>query len=358
MSFSRSHTAGSRVVLTPRSLARCAPRDSPVWTFGAALAVSACGALGAPARGDRDLPTSILAGYAAVSVGTSPTGSSALASADDGSIEHPSVIVLRDGRRALYVTHTTSAGVVRIARMIERAPNHLRFEQPVPVLEATQPWEAGAVRAPSAMSVEGIVWLAYAAGGAIGLAQSADGVSFERVAEPVLRPDAAHGEAAALETPSLAPLADGGFALAYASGGAIFLARAARPQGPWTRVGPGPIAAPITTADGGAESLSDPALVSEQTSAGRTLTALAATSRTDDRAPSAIVGFATFDGVTWTRAARALYAERVASVFAGAFDRIDPRTMLLWVGRSEGTRRVVGALITPGGQRAGNPLSP
>lgn len=335
-------------------------RYTPCAMLVVAALSSSCGALGAPARGDRDLPSSLFGGYASVAGPSSPTGSSALASADDGQFDEPSVIVGGDRKRLLFVTHRTSDGRTRIARLVERMPDQLRFEGLQTVLEPMLPWEGAAVSAPSVLSLDGVVWLAYEANGVIGVARSTDGLRFEREPEPVLRPDASRGEGATLSGPSITRLPDGTFALAYASGAKLFLARAQRPNGPWTRVGSGPIATPRTLDDGGVEELADPAIVVDTTPAGRSLVVIAATVRTDTRTPTAIYGFASFDATgdqpTFSRSERPLYTERSASVFAGCFDRVDPRTTLLWIGRTDSGRRVVGALITPGGQRAGNPL--
>jgi hypothetical protein len=333
---------------------------STVLAIATASLLLNCGALGAPARGDRDLPSTVLGGYAAVALETSPTGSALLLTADDGSIDEPSAIVMPDGRRAVYGTHTTSAGAVRIARAIERTARHLRFEPLQTVLEAQVPWEQGAVRAPSIVRDGATLWLFYEAGGAIGAARSSDGVAFERQSEPVLRGDETRGESATVSAPCVVAHPSGGFVMAYASGGALFFARAQQLPGPWTRVGAGPVASPSALPEGGLESLGDPALVIERTGAGRTLIAMAASARGAGTVTS-VVGFAAYESEVspvFSRADRALYAERVAGVSAGSFDRIDARTMLLWVGRTDRTRSVVGALITPGGLRAGNPFTP
>jgi hypothetical protein len=326
-----------------------------------ALLALNCGALGAPARGDRDLPSTVLGGYAAVALQSSPTGSALLLSADDGSLDEPTSLLEPDGRRAVYATHTTNAGAVRIARAIERHPRYLRFEPIQTVLEAALPWEQGAVRSPSVLRDRSTVWLFYAAGGAIGAARSSDGITFNRESEPVLRADSAHGEGAAIGAPSVAAHPSGGFVMAYASGGSLFLARAQQLPGPWVRVGMGAAITPSAVTDAGLESLTDPALLIERTSTGRELVAIAASS-TATGVTTSVVGFAAWDTgeaeFSFSRAARTLYGERTTSVSAGSFDRVDARTMLLWVSRNDRTRSIIGALVTPGGQRASNPFVP
>ncbi len=329
--------------------------------LAALVGLARCGTLGAPARGDRDLPASAFGGYSAVTLGASPTGTASLLSADgDASLDEPAAWVdPHRGLRALFVTVTRADGSTSIARATERNAGLLEFGPLVTVLRPELPWERGAVRSPSPASSDGAIVLAYEAGGAIGLARSTDGgASFTREPTPVLRADPAHGESDALSAPSLARGADGRWRLAYASDGALFLATATAPSGPWTRVGAGPIARPGPGSDGGTESLDDPALLEEVTAAGRTVIVLAASVRVGATGASSVVGFASWDGQVFTRAERPLYSERSLSIRAGAFDRVDPRTLLLWVSRPEGTRRAIGALVTPGGLRAGNPLRP
>jgi hypothetical protein len=320
-----------------------------------------CGTLGAPARGDRDLPSSALGGYSAVTLGASPSGTANLVTADgDVSLEEPSVSLDdRTGLRALFVTMISSDGSSSIARGVERTPGLLDFSPPATVLRAELPWERGAVRSPSAARSGDEIVLAYEAGGAIGLARSTDGgANFTRATAPILQPDRSHEETDALGAPSLARGADGRWRLAYTSGGALFLAVATEPNGPWRRVGTGPIAVPATAADGGVESLDDPALLEERTAAGRTTLVLAASARSGATGPAIVVGFASWDGEQFVRAERPLYTERALSIRTGSFDRVDARTLLLWVSRPNGARRAIGALVTPGGLRVGNPLRP
>lgn len=325
------------------------------WLTTALVALSGCGAVGAAAHGDRDLPSSVLAGYAAVSAESSPTGSAAIWTADDGSLAAPSAALLADGRRALYATHRTSAGALRIVRSVERAARTLRFEPFEVALEPSLPWEMSSVQSASVLRDGATWWMLYAAGGAIGAARSSDGARFEKLGEPVLRV-----EGAALEDPCVVARPSGGYLLAYASAGSLFIASAPAPSGPWTPMGAGPIATPLALAEGGVETLADPAIVIEPTAAGRTLIAIAASS-SNAATPSTIAGFGAFDeggALRFARAERPAYSERSTAVFAGSFDRVDARTMLLWVTRAERSRTVVGALITPGGLRAGNPFVP
>ncbi|HEY1693887.1 MAG TPA: hypothetical protein VGG39_17085 [Polyangiaceae bacterium] len=117
------------------------------------------------------------------------------------------------------------------------------------VLSADQAWEGGTVTAPSALRANGQVWLYYAGAGGIGVAQSSDGLSFTKVPQPVLTPDAtATWETSTPGAPSVAVFPDGTWHMLYAAGGAI--GEATSPDGlTWTRADGNPILAPSPTVD-------------------------------------------------------------------------------------------------------------
>jgi hypothetical protein len=220
-------------------------------------------------------------------------------------------------------------------------------------------WEQGAVASPSVVAAGPTDFvMAYAAGGAIGLARSSDGRTFQRRAEPILTADTTRGEGLALAQPSLARAPDGRWYLAYASEGRIFVARAAAPEGPWERVGRGPVLEPAADRDAGtttspdaglgfeSRALSDPALAIYITPAGRALFALFYTA--DGGTGITTVGAAaSYDGALYRRVGRAVYSERNTAVRAGSLELVDERTALLWVGTASGRRRVITAAIGP-----------
>lgn len=123
------------------------------------------------------------------------------------------------------------------------------------VLEPTEAWEGGVLGQPSALVIDGETWVYYAAAGGIGLAKSADGHAFTRVAGPVLGPAASGWEGAAIpSSPGVVRLADGSFALFYEiaiSPDSTVIGEASSPDGiTWTRVGAGPALAPSARRDG------------------------------------------------------------------------------------------------------------
>lgn len=328
--------------------------------------LASCGALGAPARGDRDLPAGLLTGYAALAGGSSPSGSALWLTADrGGSLDRPSVVQLGP-RRVLFATEHPQSAPSRIVRAAERTAGLLDFDAPAVAFEQAQTWERDGVRAPSAVAHRGRIVMAYESNGALGIATSTDGVTFVRTDMPILRADASHGEDLALGAPSLARAPNGTWWLAYHSGGKLFIAQSSSEfaDQSWTRVGSGPLAEGAWVTPTGAttparESLSEPSLLIERTPSGRTLCVLAATltsAPTVPVTPTQLAGFAAYDCEGFVRSPLPLYVERGASVGGGAFDRISPRTLLLWVSRPDGSRRGIGALITPGGLRVGPPL--
>ena len=115
------------------------------------------------------------------------------------------------------------------------------------VLSASLPWEAGVLAQPSALWVEGQVWLYYAAAGGIGLARG-DGEVFTRYgAGPVLAPVAAGWEQGRVpHSPSVLRRGAGDWVMFYAlsrdaaAGGAAIGEAVSEDGLRWTRVGAGP----------------------------------------------------------------------------------------------------------------------
>src|SRR5690606_30506605 len=71
------------------------------------------------------------------------------------------------------------ARIVRFLAPDGRSPERIGAD----VLAPAEAWEGGTVGAPSALRVEGEIWLYYAGAAGIGLAKSADGVTFERAGQ-------------------------------------------------------------------------------------------------------------------------------------------------------------------------------
>lgn len=144
---------------------------------------------------------------------------SALSTRVDGEAE-PSVV--------LYLVARDASGVDGIVRSRARdgrafygATGHTG-RAPLRVLSPEAAWEGGALSGPAAVTVGDEIWLYYAAKEGIGLARSRDGRTFTRLPGPVLSRDGAPAwETTPPRAPSVARLSDGRFRMLYAAGNAI-----------------------------------------------------------------------------------------------------------------------------------------
>jgi hypothetical protein len=171
---------------------------------------------------------------------------------------------------------------------------------PVTVLEPEAPWEGGTVGAPSALRVEGEIWLYYAAPGGIGLARSTDGFTFAREPAPVLAPaDGGWEQGAVPASPGVVALPDGSLRMFYevpGEGGASSIGEARSTDGiTWERVGSGPALAPSPPAAGAEDpydglSVGDPAPVLAASATGRASLRLYHTAR--DRSGKSVIALA------------------------------------------------------------------
>jgi hypothetical protein len=114
----------------------------------------------------------------------------------------------------------------------------------LPVLEASEPSDAGRVGAPVALAEGAGVSLLFAAGGAsIGRAVSTDGISFTREPDPLLTAEPGGWEAGRIDSPSVVDFAGARFLL-YEGGDAAGIG-VARLEGPAaTRISSQPLLAP------------------------------------------------------------------------------------------------------------------
>ncbi|WP_437971866.1 hypothetical protein WMF04_22350 [Sorangium sp. So ce260] len=130
----------------------------------------------------------------------------------------------------------------------------------VTVLTPELPWEGGVAAAPSALLVDGEIWLYYAAEGGIGLARSAGGSAFAREPAPVLAPlasgDGGWERGATPGSPGVVRLPDGSLRMFYVvagDGDASLVGEARSDDGlAWERVGDGPALAPAPRPPAGA----------------------------------------------------------------------------------------------------------
>ncbi len=339
--------------------------------FALALAAG-CGTIASPGAGDHDLPANRTGPFRELTA--AEMGDRTCAAYDfAGLVDEPSALRLADGRTVLYVSREHDDRRV-IARVTMRAPGQQEGE-PADVLSATLPWQGGGVSSPdvAALPGGGFVMAYGTAAGALGLARSADGVAWQPQPSPALEADAAQGEESALRAPSVVALADGSLVVAYASAGAIWLARSPRVDGALARVDADPrtprrdplLAAtgPGVPADGGAPgfesgAIDDPELTVESTAIGRPIWRLYYTARSvpfsmdAGVAPSVAIGMAaSFDGVTFTRFGAPVLSSRADPTISAPTTLADDarRTLLYAGGRctlSRG-RRGVRAAIAP-----------
>lgn len=293
----------------------------------AALLASACGTLATPAEPPRDLPDNHTGPFRELTNEES-AGRQCVVVDFDGRVDDPSAVRLPDGTVAVYVARFRD-GASTIARALVRdgIPPGALPATATDVLAPTQPWQRGAVGAPSVVAVAGGYAMAYASDGAIGVARSADGVAWTARDAPTFTGDPATGELTALAAPSLAVTAAGEAVLVYASAGAIWMARAPSPDGPYTRVDARPATPgrdPVLAAGDAAfemGAVGDPSLSIETTAAGRALYRLYYTAWTTPTpmgdaglVPVSAVGYAaSFDGLAFSRVGVAVYAPRLAS---------------------------------------------
>ena len=144
------------------------------------------------------------------------------------------------------------------ARSFDRAPEI--------VLEPAEPWEGGAVGAPSVLRVGKEFFLYYAAAGGIGLARSDDGLAFAREPKPVLAEAPGGWEGGGVpQAPGVVRLWDGSFRMFYEvaeEGGIGRIGEAASADGlTWTRIGEGPRLEPSAPPTSGGEEPYDSAWV-------------------------------------------------------------------------------------------------
>jgi hypothetical protein len=120
---------------------------------------------------------------------------------------------------------------------------------PATVLKADQAWEGTALSGPSALLTGGEVYLYYSAAGGIGLAMASDGLTFTKVAGPVLAPDPTMAwETSAPHAPTVAIFPDGSWHMLYGAGDSIGEATSSDGQ-TWTRVETNPVLSPSAVVD-------------------------------------------------------------------------------------------------------------
>lgn len=251
--------------------------------FGLGL-VAACATTGAAGEGDQNLPSAGVGPFRRLEPeevkGVAPFV------LDDARALYREPAVLRDGDSTLLYAVARAGDddvIVRTRALDERTffgtSGHFG-RSPATVLAPDAAWE-GALSGPALLRFRGELWLFYAGREGIGVARSPDGLTFRKEPGPVLPRDPAPGswEPAAPRAPSVYALPDGRLRMFYAAGGAIGEAESADGI-TWSRLGGGPVLAPAPAPAPGSllpnekppfdtASVGDPCVVTRTTPAGR-----------------------------------------------------------------------------------------
>lgn len=318
----------------------------------AALALGHCATLASEDTADRELPVSRTGPFRELTLAEG--GNRACVGVDfNGGIDEPDAVRAPDGSLALYVSRTREGGGTSIARVALRSTAY-SVGDPVDVLMPSLPWQGGAISSPSVAVTAGGYVMTYATrSGALGLARSRDGMTWQPDPTPALEADTSAGEGGALGAPSVVALATGELVMAYASRGAIWLARTDASGRGFTRVDGDPttpvreavLAAAPASRDGGAPSfesgeVGDPELEREVTTTGRAIWRLYYSARSAEGAmdggvmPEVVIGMAgSFDGVHFERlGAPVLRATGDRGVAAPSVLADGPRRTMMYVG--------------------------
>lgn len=211
-------------------------------------------------------------------------------------LRDPCVIELADGGRALYYASADSGSIGRT----QSAADGLDWQRPVRVLSPTETWERGAVRGMSILEHDGRfeAWYEAGDGAGIGRAVSSDGIRWSKEpAQAVLTPEEPW-EVGAIRAPSVAAAGDGRLWMAYEVGDGAGVGVAWSDDGEdWNRVG-------LAFGRGEAAAWDEarvaaPALQIETSAAGRTVFRAWYEGMAGN--DYSIGEAASYDGATWTR---------------------------------------------------------
>jgi hypothetical protein len=237
--------------------------------FASAFALAACATIPEPGGGRENLPSAAAGPFRAivqVEIGNLRVAPNAVED-DDEFVRDPAIVDLDDDPSTLVVagyfgvavaqggTKPTATDPTRAIRRYGALDGRSFDRSAEVVLEPSEAWEGGVLGQPSALLAGGETWLYYAAAGGIGLAKSADGHAFTRVAGPVLGAATSGWEGVAVPaSPGVARLPDGSFRMFYEvpiTADATAIGEASSPDGvTWTRVGTAPALAPSAPRDG------------------------------------------------------------------------------------------------------------
>jgi hypothetical protein len=218
------------------------------------LALS-CATTGASGEGDRNLPTVGVGPFRKLAA-DEVTGIAPFVF-DDRVAIYREPAVLADGASTILYVVAKQNGTDVIVRT--RADDGRAFygsssdfgKVPPVVLAADLPWEGPSLAGPFVLRDNGGITLYYAAAGGIGVARSADGLTFHKEPAPVLVRDAASAwETTEVHAPTVYALPDGRLRMFYASGSSIGEAESTDGTH-FTRLGPAPVLRPAPPAPPG-----------------------------------------------------------------------------------------------------------
>lgn len=216
--------------------------------------VAACATTGAEGEGDKDLPTAGAGPFRKLEA--EETKGLAPFVLDDPRALYREPAVLRDGDSTLLFAVARVGGkdvIVRTRALDERTffgtSGHFG-KKPLVVLEPDKLWEES-LSGPSLVRFGGDILLYYAGAEGIGLARSGDGITFRKEPGPIFSRDPLPGswETTAPRAPSVYALPNGRLRMLYAAGGAIGEAESADGI-EWTRIRTGPVLGPAPAAAG------------------------------------------------------------------------------------------------------------
>lgn len=187
-----------------------------------------CGVNAPPSGGDDNLPNAKVGPFRVLREGEMPPQDRVFPFAlRRKGTRNPSA--LQDGAHVkLYVASSESldpeAPPIKILRFDAADGRSFHPREPdAVVLEPSESWEGGVVDAPSVLRVGSEIWMFYAAMGGIGLAVSADGTTFVKRVDPVLKvsADATWEQGNVPSDPSVVMLGEGSFCMFYEAGAGI-----------------------------------------------------------------------------------------------------------------------------------------
>jgi hypothetical protein len=216
---------------------------------GAALLAPSCATTGATGEGDRNLPTVGVGPFRKLAVDEVKEIAPFVFDDRIAIYREPAVVAEGESTILYVVAKQNNADVI----VRTRADDGRAFygsasdfgKVPPVVLAADQPWEGASLSGPFAVRVPDGITLYYAAAGGIGVAKSADGLTFRKEPAPVLvRDPASAWETTEVRAPSAYALPDGRIRLLYGSGSSIGEAESSDGVH-FTRVDPDPSTAAI-----------------------------------------------------------------------------------------------------------------